>query len=95
MGILIGLSLLFGLFVLIWLMRFRRWKSWSLMLAFFVVVVLVFHLKFNGPLEVDEAGTPIIKSSMIYSGVVIASLAICLLVSAISLLLDTLMVKKS
>lgn len=65
------------------------------MLAFFVVVVLVFHLNFNGPLEVDEAGTPIINSSMIYSGVVIASLAICLLVSAISLLLDTLMVKKS
>ena len=88
MAILIGLSILLEIFALIWLMRVRRWKSWTLMLAVFVCVFLVFHLYFSGPLDVDDNGIPIITGSMIYSTIGFTLLAVCLFVSAISLLLD-------
>ena len=58
------------------------------MLAVFVCVFLVFHLYFSGPLDVDDNGIPIITGSMIYSAIGFTLLAVCLFISAISLLLD-------
>ncbi len=58
------------------------------MFVAFVASFLISNFFFNDPLVLDENGMPIIGRTIVYSGIVALLFGWCLLLAAISLLLD-------
>lgn len=80
--------MLAGMAVLIWLMRFRRWKSWSLIFVVFISAILISFYFFNEPMELDDSEVAIISPILAYFGIAALFVVVCLIFSAVSLLLD-------
>lgn len=88
MDYLILIAIFFGIVLFIWLSVHWRWKSWFIASGIYVLMNLVYFIFFSEPIPLDENGSQVISSSLVYWGFTSLLGAGCLLFAAISLFLS-------